>query len=98
MKSYITSLGVNVLRKLDRHNRKNNRHIASSVTHRCASAICVIVGVDNALSLFEAKPLCKRVLTDYPVNPQELNQNLFLAATKQLYEWFSPSVRLSVCL
>ena len=23
---------------------------------------------------------------------------LFLAATKQLYEWFSPSVRLSVCL
>ena len=22
----------------------------------------------------------------------------FLAATKQLYEWFSPSVRLSVCL
>ena len=24
--------------------------------------------------------------------------NQFLAATKQLYEWFSPSVRLSVCL
>ena len=23
---------------------------------------------------------------------------LFLAATKQLYEWFSPSVRPSVCL
>ena len=23
---------------------------------------------------------------------------IFLAATKQLYEWFSPSVRLSVCL
>ena len=24
--------------------------------------------------------------------------DIFLAATKQLYEWFSPSVRLSVCL
>ena len=24
--------------------------------------------------------------------------SVFLAATKQLYEWFSPSVRLSVCL
>ena len=26
-----------------------------------------------------------------------MNLQLFLAATKQLYEWFSPSVRLSVC-
>ena len=26
------------------------------------------------------------------------NSHLFLAATKQLYDWFSPSVRLSVCL
>ena len=25
-------------------------------------------------------------------------RHTFLAATKQLYEWFSPSVRLSVCL
>ena len=26
------------------------------------------------------------------------SSKLFLAATKQLYEWFSPSVRLSICL
>ena len=29
---------------------------------------------------------------------QHIQSNIFLAATKQLYEWFSPSVRPSVCL
>ena len=51
--------------------------------------------------LFSAKPLPKPKQSYCQFNKLQwnLNQNTtFLAATKQLYKWYFPSVRLSVCL
>ena len=50
--------------------------------------------------LFSAKPLPKPKQSYCQFNKLQwnLNQNTtFLAATKQLYKWYFPSVRLSVC-
>ena len=49
--------------------------------------------------MFPQKKLARKGLNHWPLGDVEVILEVwFLAATKQLFEWFSQSVRLSVCL
>ena len=54
--------------------------------------LCVLPGVCKKWPLW-----AKFSVPFWPRIVPKLDQNAFLAATKQLYKWYFPSVRLSVC-
>ena len=70
--------------------------------------ICIskltIIGSDNGLSPAQRQAIIwtiDGILLIWPLRTKFIEVlikiHIFIAATKQLYEWFSPSVRLSVC-
>ena len=63
----------------------------------------LLVMVVNGLSPIQHKAIIKTdivlSITSFGINLDEMSieTKRFLAATKQLYKWYFPSVRLSVC-
>ena len=77
--------------------------IWTNINLSCMRPIGIYLAAGNFTKVFQMslttkslKMTCLKILPHLP-SINKLILNIFLAATKQLYKWYFPSVRLSVC-